>query len=544
MIHYSIAPYPAEAGFLSIQIQLTTNSLVTEFSIPHWRPGRYSAQNYAAYIRDVVCLTPEGIELPIQKTDRNTWQIYATPYTLVTFHYLYYAKQTDAGGNWWDESLFYINPVACCVMVKGRTEEPCSLILQLPESFRIATGATLSDKSYSFDNYLHLSDTPFLASPTLVTYSYDVNHTSFYLHFNESPGIDETSIIKDFESFTTTQWNDFQSFPFSSFHFLFILFSYPHYHGVEHRNSTVICLGPIQDVKDKLYSELVGISSHELLHAWNVYSIRPKELFPYDLTQPMYYGTGLITEGFTTYLGDYYLFLSGVFNKEAYVKELNTLLLRHFHSFGYDHLSLWDSSIDLWVDGYDPGIPHRKVSIYVKGAIVALLMDYYIQKNNPSASIRSILIDLWKNAKNGHVTYSKEFIEKAFMDLSDVHPALFDRLIESKGSLKNELQVALSFWGYSVKDMYPENAFMKHLGIQCDANGKVIQYDPSAPIAMYLTKGDTITQVNETKWTETNTLSLDKLSNVTIHFFNARVHTAAQVPILEKHYFNYLEIQL
>ncbi|MFN8416761.1 MAG: protease [Cytophagaceae bacterium] len=544
MIQYSIAPYPAEAGFLTIQIHLTTNSLVTEFSIPQWRPGRYSAQNYSANIRDVACLTPEGSELPIQKTDRNTWQIYATPHTPVTLHYNYYSKQADAGGNWWDESLFYINPVACCMMVKGRTEESCSLKLHLPASFKVATGANLFNEAYSFDNYLHLSDTPFLASPTLVTYTYEVNSTPFYLHFNESPEIDESVITKDFKAFTLAQWNDFQSFPFTSFHFLFLLFSYPHYHGVEHRNSTVICLGPTQEVKDKLYSELLGISSHELLHAWNVYSIRPKELSPYDLTQPMYYGTGLVTEGFTTYLGDYYLYLSEVFNKEAYVKELNTLLLRHFRSFGYDHLSLWDSSIDLWVDGYDAGIPHRKVSIYVKGAIVALLMDYLIQKKNPSASIRTILIDLWKNAKNGHATYSKEYIEKAFMQLSEAHPALFDNLLEAKGSLKKEIVEALSFWGYSIKEVSPENSLMKHLGIQCDTQGKVIQCDPNAPAAAYVTKGDTLIQLNDTPWAEITSLSLESLSDVTIQFFNARIHSSFHVPILEEHYFTYPQIQL
>lgn len=543
MIQYSISPNPTEAGFLLIQINLTTNSLVTEFSIPQWRPGRYSAQNYAANIRDVACLTPEGMQLPIQKTDRNTWQIYATPHTAVSFQYLYYAKQADAGGNWWDPSLFYINPVACCMMVKGRTEENCTLQLQLPSSFQVATGASSSEGAYTFDHYLHLSDTPFLASPDLVTYSYEVNNTPFYLHFNESPGIDKEVILKDFKAFTQAQWNDFQSFPFTSFHFLFLLFSYPHYHGVEHRNSTVICLGPTADVKDKLYSELLGISSHELLHAWNVYSIRPKELYPYDLTQPMYYGTGLVTEGFTTYLGDYYLYLSGVFSKESYIKELNTLLLRHFRSFGYDHLSLWDSSIDLWVDGYDAGIPHRKVSIYVKGAIVAMLMDYFIQKKNPNASIRTILIDLWKNNKDGHVTYSKESIEKTFNDLSDVHPALFDQWIEGKGSLKNEILEALAFWGYAVKEVSPENLVMKKLGIQCDTNGKVIQCDPNAPAAAYITKGDSILQLNDTPWAEVSTLSLETLSEVTIQFFNARITSSCTVALTNQDYFVYPEIQ-
>ena len=36
--------------------------------------------------------------------------------------------------------------------------------------------------------------------------------------------------------------------------------------------------------------------------------------------------------------------------------------------------ALTESSMDLWLDGYKLGAPHRKVSIYNEGALCALLL--------------------------------------------------------------------------------------------------------------------------------------------------------------------------
>ena len=64
-----------------------------------------------------------------------------------------------------------------------------------------------------------------------------------------------------------------------------------------------------------------------------------------------------------------------MFTKEDYFLELNKLFKRHFDNVGRHNHSLVDSSYDLWLDGYAAGVPDRKVSIYVKGALVSLILD-------------------------------------------------------------------------------------------------------------------------------------------------------------------------
>ena len=45
------------------------------------------------------------------------------------------------------------------------------------------------------------------------------------------------------------------------------------------------------------------------------------------------------------------------------LEKLNKLLDRHFSNEEEEH-SVAESSYDLWLDGYEKGIPGRKVSIY------------------------------------------------------------------------------------------------------------------------------------------------------------------------------------
>ena len=145
-----------------------------------------------------------------------------------------------------------------------------------------------------------------------------------------------------------------------------------------------------------LYNELLGISSHELYHVWNVKNIRPKTMSPYDFSKENYTHMGYVTEGVTTYMGDRILYESGVFSLEQYFLELEKLFQGHFHNDGRNHYPVSESSWDTWLDGYTGGIPGRKVSIYVEGALIALICDAKIRKEtNHKSSLHDVLRSLY-----------------------------------------------------------------------------------------------------------------------------------------------------
>jgi predicted metalloprotease with PDZ domain len=97
-------------------------------------------------------------------------------------------------------------------------------------------------------------------------------------------------------------------------------------------------------------------------------------------------------EGVTTYLGDWFLKASGVIHEEEYLNLLLGNLKLHFDRDRYSAQSLTQSSMDLWLDGYGPSTPGKRVSIYFKGAIVALGLDVLIQQKFGGAkSIREVM---------------------------------------------------------------------------------------------------------------------------------------------------------
>jgi predicted metalloprotease with PDZ domain len=167
---------------------------------------------------------------------------------------------------------------------------------------------------------------------------------------------------------------------------------------VEHEDTTVIAIGPSAKSQTKAgYNELIGIASHELYHAWNVKRIRPVEWTPYDFSQECPSRLGYVAEGVTTYMGDLFLFESGVIDLQGWSLLTERLLDRHVNNPGRLNCSVAESSYDTWLDGYESGVPGRKGSIYVEGAVLALLCDVRImQLTGGEASLQTAMRMLWE----------------------------------------------------------------------------------------------------------------------------------------------------
>ncbi|MEQ8573921.1 MAG: M61 family peptidase, partial [Fulvivirga sp.] len=250
---------------------------------------------------------------------------------------------------------------------------------------------------------------------------YEVDNVLFNVWIQGEHSLDKDKLVREFKLFSECQIGMMKGLPTSDYHFLLQFTPNKFYHGVEHSNSTVICIGPGRDLdKAELYSELMGVSSHELFHAWNICNIRPKELQPYNFGKPAVFPTGYVAEGFTTYYGDLFVVRSKVFDKSWYLNELNKLFNRHFLNFGRLNNSVIDSSIDLWIDGYQPSAPHKKSSIYIEGAMIALTLDLLIRKNtNNTQSLDDVMRMLYSRFGKKEEGYSHADIRRICEEVAD-----------------------------------------------------------------------------------------------------------------------------
>lgn len=374
------------------------NSDETIVQLPAWRPGRYELGNFAKNIQKWAVYDEKQQPLCFEKISKDAWKIYTKGRKAIHVKYNYFAFELNAGSTYLDELQLYVNPINCCIYMPERINEKCELQINIPVDYTIAIGAlapqplskgegsyskNISEKAYDFSNYHQLVDTPFIASNSLQHKTLEIENKTFHLWFQGKCTLDWEKLTNDFRKFCSYQLQMMGSFPTNDYHFLFQITPYKHYHGVEHITSTVIALGPAdQLMQGDLYEDLLGVSCHELFHVWNVKTIRPAEMFPYDYSKENYSRQGYVYEGVTTYYGDLFLLRSGVFNEEQYFKTFNERLQKHFDNFGRFNLSVADSSFDTWLDGYVPGIPNRKTNIYDEGCLLAFITDIFIRKNS------------------------------------------------------------------------------------------------------------------------------------------------------------------
>nr|WP_262890675.1 hypothetical protein [Rufibacter sediminis] len=265
-----------------------------------------------------------------------------------------------------------------------------------------------------------------------------------------------------------------------------------------------------------LYKELLGVSCHELFHTWNIKQIRPQEMLPYDFTRENYFRTGYVAEGVTTYYGDYLLARSGVFTSEQYFQELNTVLKRHTVDHGEQNLSVADSSFDTWLDGYKPGIPDRKVSIYHKGCIGALVLDLEIRKATQNArSLDDVMRRMWQEFGRPGIGYSEEDYQRLAEEVAGISlENYFREMIFGTVPFEKWLTPALAYVGCTLEKEPAVLPYESLYGFRLNptiTTASVIGYvAPDSPAAAAFSVDDELIALNGRKLENGNLVNLLK----------------------------------
>lgn len=480
--------------------------------LPFWRPGRYEAANYAKNIIKVTAQDSSGIPLNIIKKGPSEWSINTDGNNRLEVTYQYFAFKMDAGNSFLDEDQLYINFINCLIYDEQRVNEPCEVTLDIPDSYDIACGIKANNSRLYAKNFYQLVDSPMIASPTLQHLQYESNGIAFNIWIQGENDLDAEKLVSQFSKFSALQINTMGSFPESDYHFILHILPYKFYHGVEHGNSTVITLGPAEEViKPEMYSDLLGVSSHELFHAWNILKIRPKELTPYSFNEIPIFPTGFVAEGFTTYYGDLFLVRSKVYDKSWYFNELNKLFKRHFLNFGRLVNSVVDSSIDLWLDGYQLSAPNKKSSIYVEGAVSSLLLDLTIRKTTQNKkSLDDVLRLLWVRFGQKSVGYSLEDIEESVNETcgTSIHD-FFERFIYGIEDKEEYLSKMLNYVGCEFNVSPNKNLIERYFGIKTGStaatNHMIILITPNSVGEKHFSIRDEIIKVNGVNFSDFDT---------------------------------------
>lgn len=455
----------------------------TTIQLPSWRPGRYELGNFAKNIKQFVPQDEKGKILPFHKTTKDCWKIQTKNVKELHIKYSYYAVELNAGSTYLDDKQLYVNPVNCCIYIPERINESCEVELKIPDSYKVATSLkspgsrsggrrkilTSPFKSTAKD-YHELADSPFIASPTLQHNMFVMDGVEFNLWFQGECKPNWTKLINDFFIFVNEQFVSMKGpIPSDEYHFLFQILPYRFHHGVEHLSSTVIALGPSYEVmRGDTFLDLLSVSSHELFHSWNIKSIRPTEMLPYDYTKENYSRLGFVSEGVTTYYGDFFLYRSGIYSDFEAHRALSKHMQNHFDNFGRYNLSVADSSFDTWLDGYAEIVPHRKTSIYSEGCLIALMTDLMIRKyTGNQRSLDDVMRHLYTEfAKKGKGYSEADYKAVCELISSTSFTEFFAHYIYKASSYENALTECLDYIGLQLLKGKSKKYHERHYGFK------------------------------------------------------------------------------
>ena len=167
--------------------------------------------------------------------------------------------------------------------------------------------------------------------------------------------------------------------------------------GLEHHDATVLQFGRQALAEPNGRRRLLQLVAHEYLHQWNVRRLRPAELTPIDYDRATVVPSLWFAEGVTSYYDQLLPLVAGLSEEKDLLEDLGTDLSRYRLTPGRAVQSLRLSSEEAWVKLYRPD-PHAvdcQVSYYLKGAVLALVLDLHLRRHGSALAL--VLRDLWRS---------------------------------------------------------------------------------------------------------------------------------------------------
>lgn len=417
-LRYTITPVPNSGTFLIELVLSARDELLLR--LPAWLPGSYMIRDMAAEIQSLAILCG-GQSLDGRKVDKSTWRVQlGEKERKVTVRYEVFAQDSSVRRAYLDSDRAFLTFSSLCLCPIGREEEAIEIEIREPKvanGWKVATELSpLQIKEngfgrYQAENYDELIDSPMEIGPwqAIEFKAYGVYHR--IILSGKVPPFDQQRLKSDVKCCAETVISFFEpkthKAPFASYSF-FLNLSENLYGGLEHRASTALAASffDLPIVGDKTisagYAKLLELFTHEYFHAWWVKRVKPSVFIPYDLTQETYTNLLWVFEGFTSYYDALLTARSGATDTESYLKSLSETLNRHYLGSAKNRQSLAESSFDAWIKYYKVRTNRSRsvTSYYDKGALVAMALDAFIQKESAGKhSLDDVLRYAWQQFK-------------------------------------------------------------------------------------------------------------------------------------------------
>jgi predicted metalloprotease with PDZ domain len=390
-----------------------------DIEFPAWSPGRYYIYDFARNVQELRARDEGGRALRAEKIAKGTWRVRCDGVTGVAVSFRMFGDTLSGTFSQLDDRHASINGSSLFPYVVGRESEPIELEIVAPEGWKVYGALKRKRRAgavvLTAPNYDLLIDSP-LEIGTPIARRFVLDGVTYHVIVDIAGGegsrrsrevaerIDRYvgDVEKVVKAYTTT----FGRPEFDEYYFLANIDPFAAGgDGMEHLASTRLVLNGYITNQDH-YDALIGVTSHEFFHIWNVKRLRPAELGPFDYTRERHTTLLWFAEGFTQYYGHLMLRRAGVWSSKQFYKEMVSEINAVDRSPGRFHRNLRDSSFDTWhaVGVRNPmaavsNFKNTYVNYYFKGAVAALLLDMEIRElTNDRRSLDDLIRELYRSS--------------------------------------------------------------------------------------------------------------------------------------------------
>ncbi len=430
---YEIDLADAKSGWLAITAETTCPRSQCDFQLPVWN-AVYQVRDFAQHVVGFEVQTSRGSVVPTSKRNPSLWRLSATPGDRVEVRYRVRADRPGPFGAVAGSEHVCLNLAQVLAYpVDARRHRFTLRLRNVPPRWKVGVELPTSDGAYNAPSYDRLVDTPFHLSDSDEA---EFNHAGRRIRILAHPrgGDYNLRALKQMAGKVVATATELMGdVPFPSYTFVYHFSDAPG-GGMEYRNGTSI-YGPRQCGE----CDMSGLTAHEFFHVWNIKRIRPQSLEPVEFTQPNYSPSLWFSEGVTSAYSEYIRLQSGLRSRADFLARLGRLITDHERRPASRTQSAEESSIEAWLERHPAyGRPDRSTSYYLKGEIVAHLLDLSIRHwTGNRRSLDDVMRQLNREyAQKGRYFNDTEALESiagevAARDLSGV----FDELIRTAGKI-------------------------------------------------------------------------------------------------------------
>ena len=415
-ISYTVSmPKPA-THLLEVEMRLKWASMPAqaELKMPVWTPGSYLVREYARHVQEFAVKDAAGADLAWRKINKNTWQVDTKGGKELIAKYKVYANELTVRTNELNDEHAFWNNGATLMFVKGQLKVPSTVAVNPHGTWKVATGLPKvegSANTFRAENYDILYDSPFEVS-NFREIGFNVQGKLHRYVITGDGNYDVKRMVADTTKIVEETYKIFGELPYNDYTFILNTRGGG---GLEHLNSTALQTSRFSFKPDSRYKGFLGLVAHEYFHAFNVKSIRPDALGPFDYENENYTKLLWVAEGGTEYYSNLLLLRAGLINDKEFLSGRAGGIQQLQNRPGRFETSVEQASFDAWIKYYRPdeNAINNQISYYDKGEIVNMMLDVTIRTASGGAKslddvMRYLYAEFAKKGKN----YSPEDFQK------------------------------------------------------------------------------------------------------------------------------------